>query len=486
MGVSEKHQQKYQTSRNHKTAEQLIELGRKEGILKISEGKIEYISIGKVYKFTDPEEIVRASYYTELIIKYRYPKKRIELEVTVPRREPKDKADIVVYEDNQKRKPYIVVECKKDGISQSEVKQAIEQAFGNANSLGAKFAILVAGNLRIAFDVAEFPSMEREENVIADIPIRYGKVTKFKYKKGDIDWDLKEVTRDELLHKFQQSHDTLWEGGKRNPAEAFDEMSKLMFCKIHDERFLTSKGDYYAFQIGTHETVSDVVKRVKKIYNDAQGVDPDVFIDSIKAEDPVIYTVIELLQGISLSKTDLDAKGIAFEHFLGAVFRGEMGQYFTPRTIVEFMVNFVEPSVHDLLIDPACGSGGFLIYALDKVKRDLEIGLESQDARDRWKDFALRQVYGIEINSQLARVSMMNMIIHEDGHTNIENNDALDDPAKFNPKRDIQETKYTLLLTNPPFGAIVKERERSLTSFLLRLISSPAIKGGIMPAIRFM
>jgi len=441
--------------------EELINLGIEKKLIEITEDKVRYVSVGKIYKISDPEERVRAPYYVELITKYKYPKDRIDLEVEVPRRKPEDKADIVIYEDEEKKKPYIVVECKKDGISQSEIKQAIEQAFGNANSLAAKYTILVAGNIRIAFDIAKFPPMERKRNIIADIPIRYGKIVKFKYKKGDMNWELKEVSRDELLNKFQQCHDTLWEGGKRNPAEAFDEMSKLMFCKIHDERFLTSKGDYYSFQVGTHETVKEVSERVIKIYNDAQGIDPDVFIDPIKAEYPIIYSVIEILQGISLSKTDLDAKGVAFEHFLGAVFRGEMGQYFTPRTIVEFMVEFLEPNIHDLLIDPACGSGGFLIYTLDKVKRDLEESLEPQDARDRWKDFALKQVFGIEINSQLARVSMMNMIIHEDGHTNIENNDALDNPNKFSPKRDIQKGKHTLLLTNPPFGATVKEIERS-------------------------
>jgi len=452
--------------KEYQTTEEIISLGEEKGLLKISENKVEYVSIRKTYKITDPEELVRASYYTELITKYKYPKARIDLEVVVPRREPKDKADIIVYEDDENKKPYIVVECKKDGISQSEIRQAIEQAFGNTNSLGAKYAILVAGNIRIAFDVANFPPMEREKNIIADIPIRYGKVIKFKYKKGDSDWDLKEVSRDELLNKFQQCHDTLWEGGKRNPAEAFDEMSKLMFCKIHDERFLTTKGNYYAFQVGTHETINEVAERVMKIYNDAQSIDPDVFIDPIKAEYPIIHSIIEILQGISLSKTDLDAKGIAFEHFLGAVFRGEMGQYFTPRTIVEFMVQFLDPNIHDLVIDPACGSGGFLIYTLDRVKKDLEAGLEPQDARDRWKDFALKQVYGIEINSQLARVSMMNMIIHEDGHTNIENYDSLDFPEKWRRQkiREYFGKKFSLLLTNPPFGASVKEREKAYFS----------------------
>lgn len=445
--------------------EKVISEGERQGLLKVSENRVEYtLAKRKSYKLTDPEERVRTSFCVELVRKYQYPKERIDLEVEVPRREPKDKADIVVYEDDELKMPYIVVECKPDGISPPEIKQAIEQAFGNAHSLGAKYTIVVAGSVRVAFDMAGFPPMERERNIIADIPIRYGKLIKFKYKKGEPEWDIREVDKNEILAKFQQCHDTLWEAGKRNPAEAFDEMSKLMFCKIHDERFLTKKDQYYRFQIGTHEEIREVAERVKNIYQDARRIDPDVFVDPIKAEDPIIYGVVEILQGISLSQTDLDAKGVAFEHFLGAVFRGEMGQYFTPRPIVEFMVEMLSPDENDFVIDPACGSGGFLLYALDKVKKELEESLSPRDADYRWRNFGLKQLFGIEINSQLARVAMINMIIHEDGHSNIENNDSLDSPEKFNPRRDIKLGKYTCLLTNPPFGAVTKEREKPYLS----------------------
>lgn len=441
--------------------ESYIAVGQDKKLIEIgADGRVKYIAQNKRYDFRGPEEKVRASFYVELVEKYKYPPRQMELEVIVPRRKPEDKADIVVYEDEERKKLYIVVECKKDGISKAEINQAVEQAFGNANSLRAKYAILVAGNVRIAFDVAGFQPSEREKNIIADIPIRYGKIIQYKYKKGDPDWDPREADRNEVLAKFQQCHDILWEGGKRNPAEAFDEMSKLMFCKIHDERFITKIGEYYRFQIGTHENIKEVAGRVKEIYRDAQDREPGVFTEPIKAEAPLIYSVVEILQGVSLSKTDLDAKGVAFEHFLGRIFRGEMGQYFTPRTIVEFMVKMLDPSDRDCVIDPACGSGGFLLYALDRVREDVEQKLDPEDARDRWKDFGLYGLFGIEINSQLARVAMMNMIIHEDGHSNIENNDALDDASNFYPRRDIRLGKYTILMTNPPFGAVVKDREK--------------------------
>src|SRR3990167_10960289 len=94
--------------------------------------------------FKKPEEKVRASYFAELVLDYEYPRKKIDFEVIVPRRKPEDRADIVIYEDDELKKPYLVVECKKDGITDAEFKQAIEQAFGNANSLSSKFAAVIA------------------------------------------------------------------------------------------------------------------------------------------------------------------------------------------------------------------------------------------------------------------------------------------------------------------------------------------------------
>lgn len=424
----------------------------------------------KTYPLNRPEESVRIAFYSELIYKYKYEPKKIGLEVIVPRRTPSDRADIVVYEDDEGKKTFIVVECKRDGISEAEIKQAIEQTFGNTNSLRGKYSVLIAGSLRIAFDVANFPPVEREHNIISDIPVRYGAVPKFTYKKGAPETtyatgerDLKKPSRTELLNKFQQCHDIIWEGGRRNPAEAFDEMSKIMFCKIWDERWITKNQEFYNFQIGTHETKKEVASRIREIYKKAQELERGVFVDAIKASDSIVFGVIQILQEISLSKADLDVKGEAFEHFLGRVFKGEMGQYFTSREIVKFMVSFLEPDEFDNIIDPACGSGGFLLQVMEQIREKLNKELSREDAKDRWKNFASSQVWGIEINNQLARVAMMNMILHEDGHTNIENGDALDNSESWTKEgiRNNFGTKYSLLLTNPPFGSEIKWEEKN-------------------------
>jgi type I restriction enzyme M protein len=343
------------------------------------------------------------------------------------------------------------------------------EGIGNANLLNAKYLLVVCGEEEIAYDVKNKPSLKSLEKYrIPQIPIAYGKLPEYRYKKGGgVFFDLRKANFNELKNKFQRCHDEIWEGGKRDPAESFDEMSKIMFAKIYDERF-TKRGKYYKFQIGTNEDNHIIAERVKELYKSAQSKEPDVFIGELKVPDRIIKEVVEILQDISLMQTDLDAKGRAFEHFLSEIFRGKLGQYFTRREIVEFMVSMLDPTENDLVIDPACGSGGFLLYSMksvrEKIRRDYAGDEKSINRIDY--DFSHDQIFGIEINDRIARVAMMDMVIHDDGHSNIECHDALDDYKNFSRKRDIRSGKYSLLLTNPPFGAVYKN-EKSLKSFEL-------------------
>lgn len=408
--------------------------------------------------FKNPEEKIRASYFCELVLDYDYPTKNIDIEVIVPRRMPEDRADIVVYDEDGAE--YLVIECKKDGITDAEFKQAIEQAFGNANSLRAKFAAVIAGITKTAFDVAGFKQSEREKNVISDIPKKYGRTPKYRFIKGDKDKELKEVSRDELIRALEKSHDTVWQGGRLAPTTAFDEVSKLLFCKLKDEK-ITKKGEAYSFQIGTHETAEEVFKRINEIYQDAKKEDSEVFKDDIRLDPKIVYNVVEHLQELAINKIDLDTKGVAFERFMEDFFRGKMGQYFTPREIIIFCVQMINPERSDLIIDPACGSGGFLLNAMDHIRRFAEANYDEREAWEHWHKFAMNNLYGIEINDQIARVCKMNMIIHDDGHTNIISTDSLrpiDEITKIH--KTFKKNQFDILLTNPPFGAVVKSTEK--------------------------
>lgn len=399
---------------------------------------------------------------------YKYPNNKIDIEVKVERRIPDDRADIVVYEDEELKSPYLVVEVKRDGISDSEFSQAVEQAFGNANSKRAKFAIVVAGNTKTAFDVAGFNSSEREKNVISDIPIKFGKAPKYRFKKGDPDRDLKIAYREDLISALKKSHTTVWQGGKLAPTTAFDEVSKLLFCKLKDEKG-TTINENYKFQIGSYETPQEVFNRIQKIYDEAKKDDPQVFKDQINLSPEIVYNVVEHLQGLNLNKTDLDTKGVAFEIFMRDFFIGKMGQFFTPRPVVQFCVKALEITQQDKIIDPSCGSGGFLLYALDEVRQFVEKNYEPIEAFTHWHAFAERKLFGIEINDQIARVCKMNMIIHDDGHTNVIGHDALEPVEKMKKiNGEFEEESFDVILSNPPFGATIKSKEVTyLENYLL-------------------
>ena len=175
-----------------------------------------------------------------------------------------------------------------------------------------------------------------------------------------------------------------------------------------------------------------------------------------------LFSVVNHLQGINLNQTDLDVKGIAFERFLGSYFKGDMGQFFTPRKVVEFMVKIVGLHHENLILDPACGSGGFLLHAMDHILKQAD-EFYPEDPRKHyihWHDFAEKRLFGIEVNDSIARVAKMNMIIHDDGHSNVIGSDALENFDTLDRRRGrFQKERFDVILTNPPFGAVVKKAE---------------------------
>ena len=468
---------------------QLITSGKTE--------KIRYVAVNVSEKWSDPEEKVRAAYYAELIYRYGYKPECIGVEVTVPDRTPVDRADLVVFRDKERTKPFGVIECKRDAVSDTEFKQAVEQAFGNghAHKFRAEYIGVIAGQTRAFYDCSDkFGVLEREANIVADLPIQYGKPEEFKYYKNAYPKpDIGAVSRDDLIKTIRKCHQTLWGGGRLSPPMAFGELTKLIFLKTRDEKKPRKKGEPYEFQIKTNETPQRLANRIKALYAIERQNEPDVFNDDIKIDDITLKNVVLHLEGVNLTATDLDTKGVAFEQFMDGFFKGDFGQYFTPRNIIAFAIQMLDIKVDDYVMDPACGSGGFLLHALDHVRK-LASEYYDEDSKDHfnyWHSFAEKRLYGIEINEEIARVAKMNMIVHDDGHTNIIGNDALEPLAAIgrkNPgfhdilglysetvfnaetgkneeviKRD--ETKgFTKIPTNPPFGAVIKDELHSYLS----------------------
>ena len=426
--------------------------------------RIRYIAASHSENWADPEEKVRAEFWAELLYKYEYDADRIRFEVNVPRRTPNDFADLVIYKDDDLKDPYFVFECKRADVSDAEFAQSIEQACGNRASLGAPFAGAVAGLTRRLVRFDKFPPGERDRNHLTDIPKRYGKPPEWRFYKNKPGQDLSAVPREELRSAIRKCHQTLWEGGRRSPIAAFGEFCKIIFVKHRDEKDVDREdGKPYAFQRRDGETAAELSIRIRRLYDSEKEREPDVFTDQINIEPPILAQCVEHLEGISLDRTELDTKGVAFEEFMGSFFKGDFGQYFTPRELIAFSVEVLNPERKQLVLDPACGSGGFLLYALDHVRRDADRKKTPGTVEHFkfWHDFAEKNLFGIEVNDELARVAKMNMIIHDDGHTNIIGADALDFMPKLLSKNSgLAAGAFDVVLTNPPFGSVIKRAEK--------------------------
>jgi type I restriction enzyme M protein len=233
--------------------------------------KVVYNAVDYPARWSDPEEKVRAEFYAELIYRYGYPPNRIGVEVTVPDRSPNDYADLLVFRDDERKRPYAAIECKRDGISDAEFTQAVEQAWGNGNAhkFRAAYVGVVAGNTRKFLDCSDkFGALERDTNVVADLPVDYGQPPEWKYRKGvSNEWqDIKPVSKGDLIAAIKKCHQTLWGGGRLSPPAAFGEFCKIIFVKVRDEKAPRSKGEPYEFQIKTDEPAFNLALRIKSLY----------------------------------------------------------------------------------------------------------------------------------------------------------------------------------------------------------------------------
>jgi len=482
----------------------LLQQGIKEKLISFDDkaNYITYIHQKKRRNYNNPEEKVQVEAFLKLVLTYGYPVENIVQFVSVPMGVSKKEADIVVYNDADHTQPHIIVECKHKEVSEQEFNQAIEQAASYAYALSGtiKFLWVTSSTRDESFLIDKESSVKQ---TIPDIP-RYGveKIQQYKYVKGGLRqgeeagtdevkqsfFELEMIDEDELTRRFKQAHNALWAGGELNPSEAFDELDKLIFCKIWDERKARKKGQPYDFQIFSEpipknaiedekkeleqKIADELYKRVLALYEEGKKKDPEVFKDGIRLNANKVKTVVGYLESVNLSETDLDSKGKAFETFMGSYFRGDFGQFFTPRNIVKFIVSVLSISHESRVLDTSCGSGGFLLYALDKVRKEANEFYPDYETNPRtyndhfrhWHDFAEKNLFGIEINEQIARTAKMNMIIHDDGHTNVIASDGLLSSETIIEKtgnKGFEYNTFDFIITNPPFGSSIKQNEKA-------------------------
>ena len=457
-----------------------------------------------------PEEEVRQRYVCRLVDSYGYGIKQMGEEVKVTnsqRGQGAARADIVVWrneEDKRKGKnALIVVECKAENVT---IRQAdYFQGYNYAAWAGAKFFVTTNLKETRIFKVVE-DAMPKKLEEIADIPSA-DMVNDDKKIKAML-LQTKAFTRDEFSRLLFKCHNIIRNNDKLSPEAAFDEISKILFIKIRYERTNSGTQIFSKEEFLKQKKMYDAVKSKESpdyyqfLFNKTkEDFAKDHLFDeneTIKIRENSFEQIVKELQVYNLSTTSDDVKGIAFEQFLGRTFRGELGQFFTPRTIVDFMVSVLDPQEGEYVCDPCCGSGGFLIRAFEYVREHIEneVEVRKEDVKKslftddysklpkkeqekidqkvidafskmnyeldinnpmgRLRSLSFDCIYGTDANPRMARTAKMNMIMHGDGHGGVHHHHGL---LNVN---GIWEGRFDVILTNPPFGARI-DKELKIT-----------------------
>ena len=435
---------------------------------------VDFIS-GQEVKAT-PEEIEAVQVFAKQLVEdYGYPKDHIQtrpqFRVKVRPSDTKKEypVDIAVFQNDNKQEDdiYIIVECKKksrkDGKTQLQDYLRFSKAFLGVwfNGDERLFLRKVEKDGRIEFE--EIPNIPQYGQRVEDIG-------KFRRK------DLKPTHNLKATFKAIRNHLAANTIGATRDEVLAQQLINLVFCKIYDERF-TEPNDIVTFRAGVDEEARDVKERILDLFDKVKRKYKEVLDenDSITLDANSVAYVVGELQNYCLIEAERDVIADAFETFIGHALKGGQGQFFTPRNVVKMMVDILDPDDEDLIIDPACGSGGFLIEALRHVWRKLDAEGEkyhwnSENLKEEKMEFALNRIRGIDKDYFLAKVAKAYMAIVGDGKSGIFCEDSLENPRNWDSKtkEKIHLGDFSVLLTNPPFGSKIPVRgEEKLKQFEL-------------------
>ncbi|WP_314236698.1 restriction endonuclease subunit M [Capnocytophaga sputigena] len=447
-----------------------------------------------------PEEKVRQEYICRLVNSYGFNLKQMDQDSKV--QGIYLNYSILIWKNKNSKinneSPLIVIQCKADSVIIK--KEDYFKGLDFSREIGAKF--FVATNFKqtkIYSKIYRTDSENVEE--ILDIPNKeeaqnIQEVEKLLNKNNTFQ-------RENFTKTLYKCHSIIRNNDKLSPEAAFDEISKILFIKTIYERD-NSKNQIFSLDIYKKEKIDFekyrfnerkdfyqfLFEQTKKDY-----IDDDLFepTEIIRIRENSFEAIVKELEIYNLSTTSDDVKGIAFEQFLGKTFRGELGQFFTPRTIVDFMVEVLDPQETETICDPCCGSGGFLIKAFEYVRARIEAKVQQEkelikqeyytetyeklsdvekekiddkvnkffsqlneelninNDKSRIRTLSYDCIFGTDANPRMSRTAKMNMIMHGDGHGGVHHNDGL---LNVN---GIFENRFDVILTNPPFGARVEK-----------------------------
>ena len=429
------------------------------------------------------------AFFQRLVDSYGYLPEQMEFNVAVS---PTSVADIAIWRSPDDKKfgltpdIYVLVACKTEHIKIKaedyfeQYKQAVlnDMAFYVAHNLKETKVFYIDRNARpLKIErISDFPTAS---DIVSD-----QNLTSFVNK-------VRGYSKDKFLKTLTRCHNIIRNVDKLSPEAAFDEISKILFIKMLYERdakeeLVYSKDKFIKDELsynGEIDYIQHLFNEVKETYSTDGLFDSE---DKIRIRRESFLLILEELSSVELYDTSDDIKGIAFELFLGKTFRGELGQFFTPRTIVNYMVEVLNVKEGDKVCDPCCGSGGFLIKAFEHVQNQIDqdihkqitILMDNQSLSDSEKQYKINTLlsecdktkegsryhklchdyfFGVDANARMARTSKMNMIMHGDGHVGVYLHDGLINIG------GVYDNNFDVILINPPFGAHV-EKDMRITS----------------------
>jgi type I restriction-modification system, M subunit len=471
-------------------------------VIIIPDGKIcDYID-GK-FRNDTPEEYVRQTVEKRLVNEHKYSRDRICVEYTVQIGSGKKRADIVIFPDEETDKKQenikIIIECKSEKIEANNAKDGVAQLKSYMSACpNAEWGMWTNSKEKFVFkkfidDKGVIQFMDYN-----DIPSADGNIDDINRPKRA---SLKNASDDNLLFTFRTCHNHIYvnEGMQKQPA--FFELLKVIFCKIEDERNIPKALEFYATseersnsdgQLTVKNRIEKIFDRVKKEKKNAKIFDPN---DTIKLNPRTLSYIVSEIQKYSLLNTRIDIKGKAYEEIVGANLRGDRGEFFTPRNVMAMVVEMINPTIDEKILDSSCGTGGFLVTAMTYAMKQLRIEFEKETGKlkSEWDDFekkafqdkisdmAMNNYFGFDINPDLVKATKMNMVMNNDGSGNILQNNSLLQPhewtddfkTRLSAALQIDKKKlinkdsigyFDVIVTNPPFGSKIPIKDHAILS----------------------
>lgn len=457
-------------------------------VVSVPDGSIRDYVDGEFRKDT-PEEYVRQTIEKRLINEHKYKREQIKIEFGLKLGSRRPRADIVVFPKDSPEmtqdQAWLIVECKKETVEPKNRKDGVEQLKSYMSACpNCEWGLWTNGRYKEVLRKVEVEG-RYEFQEYNDIPAADGSLEDVDRPKRNT---LKKAYEDNLLMVFKTCHNHIYATDGLQKQPAFFELLKLIFCKTLDEQNLGRELEFYARsgERRNRDGQLTVQKRISKIFSKVKQEFPQIFEanDEIKLQPRSLAWIVSELQPYSLLETHVDVKGKAYEELVGANLRGDRGEFFTPRNIMRMAVEMVNPKPDEKVCDTSCGTGGFLVTAMNHIigqlKRDVidDFGVREakwsnsqRDAfRDQIKKIVASDFYGFDINPDLVKATKMNMVMNNDGSGNIYRNDSLLPPHEWEHelKQQLADALriqvdsitnkdsigfFDVIVTNPPFGS---------------------------------